>query len=263
MNAGDHFKAGRLREAIAAQTEEVRQHPGDAGRRAVLSEFLCFAGELARADLQLDAVVHQNPQFAVAMSLFRHLIRAEQARQQFYTDGRLPDFLEQPSPVLRLHLEASILLREGKASEANQQLAKAEEQRTRVSGTCDGQPFQDFRDLDDLTAPFIEVVATNGKYYWVPIERIERIEFRPPKLPRDLLWRPAHLTANGGPDGEVFLPALYAGSHAEQDDRARLGQITEWGGGNDTPVRGIGQRTFLVGSEARPIMEIKEIIIAH
>jgi type VI secretion system protein ImpE len=262
MSAGEHFQAGRLQEAIAAQNEEVRQHPEDAGRRAFLVELLCFTGNLTRADTLLDTVAHQHPKLAVGMSLFRHMIRAEQARQQFYTDGRLPEFLEQPTPLLRLHLEASIRLREGQPAEAVRLLAEAEAQRPKLHGICDGQRFDDWRDLDDLTAGFLEVLATNGKYYWIALDRIERLQFHVPELARDLLWRGAHLTCRGGgPDGEVWVPALYAGTHAEADDRLRLGHLTDWRGGNGTPVRGVGQRIVLVGSEARPIMEIKEIVL--
>src|SRR5262249_31933199 len=146
------------------------QHPTDRGIRGFLCELLCFSGDLERADRQLDALLHQDPEVMAGIGLFRQLIRAEQARQQFYTDGRLPEFLGQPSPVLRLHLEAAVLLRDGKATEAAAVLARAEADRIRVRGTCDDHAFDDFRDLDDVTASFFEVLTSNGKYYWIPIE---------------------------------------------------------------------------------------------
>src|SRR5262249_5809527 len=157
---------------------------------------------------------------------FRQLLRAEQARQQFYTEGRLPEFLGEPTPVLKLHLQASIQIRDGQPQEANRLLQQAEEQRPRPAGGCNGQPFADVRDLDDLTAAFFEVYTSNGKYYWVPVEQVELVEFRKPARPRDLLWRRAHMIVRGGPDGEVFLPALYAGTSREADDKLRLGRAT-------------------------------------
>jgi type VI secretion system protein ImpE len=260
--AREHYEAGDLKQAVAAALEDVRNHPEDVGRRGLLAELLCFAGELERADRQLDALGHQEPQVAVGVALFRHLIRAEQARQQFFAEGRLPEFLDQPAPAVRLHLEASIHLREGRPAEAAQLLAQAEEQRPHAKGTCDGQAFDDLRDLDDLVAPVFEVLTSNGKYYWIPLERVDLVEFRPPARPRDLLWRRAHMVVRGGPDGEVYLPTLYAGTAAAADDRARLGRVTEWQGGGGAPVRGVGQRTYLVGEDARPMMEVKEITIA-
>jgi type VI secretion system protein ImpE len=261
MNASELYQAGKLQEAITAATTAVKQHPNELSRRGLLAELLCFAGDLERADLQLDVMGHQDPQAAMGIGLFRHLVRAEQARRQVYSQGRLPEFLEQPSPLLRIHLEASIHLREGRPAEAVKMLGQAEEQRPRLSGTCDGRPFTDLRDLDDLTAPLFEVLTSNGKYYWIPMERVESIEFRPPARPRDLLWQRVHLVVRGGPDGEVYLPALYAGSHADADDRIRLGRFTDWKGGQGEPVRGLGQRTFLVGDDSRPTLEIKEITI--
>jgi len=194
--------------------------------------------------------------------MFRHLIRAEQARQQFYTEGRLPELLGAPPPALKLLLEASLRLREGQSTEAAGLLAQAEEERPRVTGTCDGAAFDDLRDLDDRTASVLEVLTSTGKYYWVPMERVELIEFRPPVRPRDLLWRRARMIVRDGPDGEVFLPTLYPGSQEEPDERFRLGRATEWRGGDGAPTRGIGQRTLLVGEEARPILEIKEITVS-
>src|SRR5947209_684246 len=115
MNARELYQAGRLQEAVTAMNGEVRQNPSDTGRRGFLCELLCLAGNLERADTLLDALGQQDAKAAVGVALWRQLIRAEQHRQQFFAEGRLPEFLEQPSPVLRLHLEASIALREGRA----------------------------------------------------------------------------------------------------------------------------------------------------
>ncbi len=263
MNARDHYRAGQLKEALAAMLAETKQHPTDTARRGFLCELLCLAGELERVDKHLDLIGSQDTEAMMGVSLFRQLVRAEEARQQFFAEGRVPELLDVPSPALRLHLEASILLREGKAKEAAGLLAQAEEQRVKVSGTCNGKPFADLRDLDDLTGPIFEVLTSTGKYYWIPMERVESIEFRAPARPRDLLWRPARMVVRGGPDGEVYLPALYNGTHAEADDKLRLGLATEWRGGDGAPVRGVGQRTFLVGEESYPILELKEIAVAE
>ncbi|MBN2490938.1 MAG: SciE type virulence protein [Planctomycetes bacterium] len=262
MLAKDHFRAGRLTEAIAAATDEVRAHPGDVAKRGFLCELLCFLGDLERADRQLDATASQlEPRHTMGVSLLRHLLRAEQARRHFFADGRVPEFLEAPSADLRLRLEASIFLREGKPDEAARILEKAEAERPPIAGTSDGTAFDDLRDLDDLTATFFEVLTSNGKYYWVPMERVDSIEFHAPEFPRDLLWRRAHLVVRGGPDGEVYVAALYHGSHLHEDERIRLGRATDWPGGEAAPVRGVGQRILLVGDQDVPILEIKTIEI--
>lgn len=259
MKASELYKAGQLAEAVAAAGEEVKRHPTDSARRGLLAELLCFAGEWERADSQLDVLLQQDPNLVMGLGLLRQLIRAEQARQQFFASGALPEFLEQPSPLLKLHLDASIRIREGKPQEAVEILEQAEAQRPKPRGTCNGQPFEDFRDLDDLVAPFFEVLTSTGKYYWIPIERVERIEFHDPERPHDLLWRRVHMEVVHGPDGEVFLPVLYPGAAAETDDRVRLGRATDWRGGEGSPVRGVGQRMFLVGNDGQSILEFKEI----
>ena len=259
MNAKQLYETGQLSDAVAAAKDEVKRHPTDPGKRLFLCELLCFAGEIEQADRQLETLVHQEPKAAIEVSTFRQVLRAELARRQFHAEGRLPEFIGQPSDVLKRHLEASIRLRDGQPAEAAQLLQQAEAGRPPVAGSCDGQPFADLRDMDDLCAPFFEVLTTTGKYFWVPIEQVESMEFRAPKRPRDLLWRSVHMIVRAGPDGEVYLPVLYAGSHAETDDRFRLGRMTDWRGGEGSPVRGVGQRMYLVGEEPRSILELKEI----
>jgi type VI secretion system protein ImpE len=263
MDAKEHFKAGNLAEAVAAATDEVKRHPTDMSRRGFLAELLCFTGEFQRADMQLDAIGHQDPQLVLGLSMFRQLIRAEQARQQFYSDGRVPEFLDAPPRHVQCALEASISLREKRPQEAVALLEEAESFRPKAGGVCNGKPFDDFRDIDDLTSTFFEVLTSNGKYYWIPVERVEMIEFRAPERPRDLLWRRVHMIVRGGPDGEVFLPVLYPGAAAEEDEQMRLGRKTDWHDGENTPVRGVGQRMFLVGEQGLGIMELLQVEIAE
>jgi type VI secretion system protein ImpE len=263
VTASDLFRAGKLKDAIAAALDEVRNHPTDTGRRLFLAELCCFAGELERADNHLDAIAANDPQILPWIVTFRQLIRAEQARQDFFAQGRLPEFLARPEGAVSLLLEASIRVREGALEEGARLLGQAEEARPKPSGTCDDQAFDDFRDMDDLTACVLEVLTTNGTYYWIPISQIESIEFSDPVRARDLIWRRTHLVVEGGPDGEVYVPVLYPGAGAEADDLIRLGRQTDWRGGDQAPVRGVGQRTFLVGEDPRSILELKSITVEH
>jgi type VI secretion system protein ImpE len=261
MTPQELYEAGKLREAIDAGTEAVRRAPTDAGQRWLLCELLCFAGDFERADRQLDALGHQNPEILTTAAVIRQLIRAEEARQQFFTDGRVPEMLGVPPAWMRLQLEASIHVREKRPAEAMRLLGDAEEQRPHLKGSCDGQDFDDFRDMDDVIGCVFEVLTSTGKYYWIPADRVEVVEFRPYERPHDLLWRRAHMIVRDGPDGEVFLPALYAGAAHETDDRLRLGRMTEWRGAEGEPIRGVGQRTYWFGGEEKPILEITTVTI--
>lgn len=259
MTASELYQAGRLREAIQAALDEVKQHPTDVTRRFFLSELLCFGGDFARADRQLEVINQQSTDVALRVNLLRHIIHAELARQEFYTAGRLPEFLAEPSPSLQCRLRASIELRENHPDEAVKLLQESEELRPRPTGLCDGERFDDFRELDDLIAGVFEVLTSTGKYYWIPIERVEQLEFQPPRRACDLLWREARMVVSNGPDGVVYLPTTYASGNADVDDQLRLGRGTDWVGDEHTVMRGRGLRMFLVGEQAKSLMELKEL----
>jgi type VI secretion system protein ImpE len=117
-------------------------------------------------------------------------------------------------------------------------------------------PFEDFRDGDDLSAGLFEVLTSTGKYFWIPAERVTRIELHPVERARDLLWRRATMEVADGPEGEIFLPAIYAPT--PEDPAARMGRLTSWS--EEQPVRGSGLRTYLVGEEAATLLELTELV---
>lgn len=253
--AGDLFKAGKLTAAVEAATAAVRKSPNDVGARVLLAELLLFAGNVERADVILDAAGDIAPDTAVVIAEFRQLLRAELARRQLRRDGRVPEFLGEPTPAATATLAAMVALRAGDLAEAAKAAEAVEALRPRVSGRDGKAAFDDFRDADDLCAGYFEVLTTTGKYYWIPTERVESIEFHPPKRARDLCWRRASMSVSEGPDGDVYIPVTYGSDDAGLDEALRLGRATDWTDGVG-PVRGLGQRVFLVGDEARNIMEL-------
>jgi type VI secretion system protein ImpE len=258
-NAKELLEEGKLSEAIQAMNDEVKRNPTDIQRRGLLAEMLCASGRLERADAQLEVILQQDSKAALGVALMRQMIRAETARRDFHSAGRLPEFVDVPPPYVQKYIEASIRAREKRPGEAKQLLDQAEVERPRVKGSCNGRPFDDLRDLDDLTAAVFEVLTSTGKYYWIPVERVRTIEFRKPERLRDLIWRRAAMSVESGPDGEVFLPATYYTNDAEAGDKALLGRVTEWRGGDAEPMRGVGQVSFLVGDESVPIMQMQSV----
>jgi type VI secretion system protein ImpE len=220
-----------------------------------------LSGDLDRADKQLDALSQLHPELALGVALARQLARAAVWRKQFFQDGRLPEFVDMPSPTFKRHLEATVHVRAGELRAAADILEQAQNERPHVTGTCDGAPLNDLRDLDDVLAPVLEIFTANGKYYWIGFEQLITLELQPPQRPRDLFWRPARIAVRNGPEGDVHLPVLYPGSEASDDDLIRMGRSTTWSGGENEPVRGLGQRMLLVGDEARPFLEITQLAI--
>lgn len=261
--AGALFRAGKLDAAIEAAGQTVRRAPGELGARILLAELLLFAGNLERCDVILDAASQADPTGTAVVAEFRQLLRAETARRQLSREGRVPLFLGEPTEALRAALGAFVAVRAGDEAEAARRAAEAEAARPRAAGISGMPPqelrFDDFRDADDLYAGFFEVLATTGKYYWIPTERVASLEFHRPKRPRDLVWRRATISVIDGPEGEVYLPANYDSGDGKLADALRLGKATEWRGEEKGPVRGVGQRMFLVGSEAHPILELSNL----
>ncbi len=254
---GDAFQTGDLPGAIAAATAQVRANPRDPGLRWLLSEFLLFAGEVERADRNLDAVIEEKPSPAVLE--FRRLLRAEEIRRQVFREGRVPKFQgDEATPAQTAAMRAVTLTRLGDAVGASAAAAEAEELRPRTPGVAtapDGGTlaFDDLRDADDLFAPNIEVLTTGGDYIWVPVERLASLDFEPARRPRDLYWRRTQIVLKDGTEGVVYVPAIYHWSDPATPAALKLGRETDWTDPAAGPVRGRGQRLLLVGEEALPL----------
>lgn len=256
------FRDGKLAEAIEAQTAIVRDKPNDPDARALLAELHIVVGNYDKADRQLDALSTQHTKLGVAVALSRQLLRAAMARQEVFEKGRAPDVVTEPGTFVEAALRALLELREGHDKEAAAILAEADEKRVRAAGRLgeSGPAFEDFRDVDDLCAGFVEVMTSTGKYFWVPTERIDVMEFDKPARPRDIVWRQCKMEVRGGPEGVVYVPSTYPTLPSEGDiDSFRLGRATEWTGGDGSPTRGIGLRLFLVGDDGMSIDELQTV----
>jgi type VI secretion system protein ImpE len=250
--------AGNLTAAIEQLISEVKANPADTTRRTFLFEMLCFAGDLDRAEKQLDVVGHQSTKAELGVQVYRNNIKAERDRRRLFSDGLQPHFLSEPPPYVDLQLAAVNRLREGNNGEARATLDRAEEERPALSGKLNGKDFKDFRDYNDLTGPVLELIV-HDKYTWLPFEHIRRIEIARPKQLRDLVWTAARIESLNGTMGEVFIPVLYAGSHEHPDDQVKLGRMTDWKDLGSDLYSGKGLRMFLVDGEDKPLFEARTV----
>ncbi len=252
------FDAGQLNAAIGELTSDVKAHPSDMSLRTFLFELLCFAGEWDRAEKQLDVLGHQDVKAEIGVQVYRNNIKAERDRRRLFSDSLQPHFLTEPPAYVDLHLAAINRLREGKTVEARETLDRAEEERTALAGTFNGRRFEDFRDWDDLVGPVLELII-NGQYTWLPFEQVGRIEVNAPKQARDLVWASARIQTTDGTVGEVYIPALYAGSSEHPSDQVRLGRMTDWKRLSDDLSVAVGLRLFLVDGEDKPLFEARSV----
>lgn len=230
MEADRLYKEGKLADAIASLQEELRSDPQNVPRRTFLFELLCFQGEFDRARKQLEIIESADPASYVGTTWYKQVIRAEQERQEMFSTGSLPPLADDESSV---------------------------------SGTINGEPFQDLRDSDPRIGPRLEMIA-GGQYVWISFAELSTVRISEPKLLRDLYWARAEVEARGpgaGEANEVILPAQTALSWQSSDELVRLGRLTEWAEletGEEIPI---GQKLLQVDGEDFPFLEVRELTI--
>ncbi len=229
MRANELFRAGKLDEAIHELGEELRKVPTDTQRRTFLFELLCFAGDLDRAEKQLDILSEGGKTAELGAMLYRSALHAERERRLYFEN--------------KAYLSHSAVLSDDRG------------------GTLNGKRFKSVTDSDSRIGARLEAFVA-GSYMWIPFEHIASLEIQQPKRLRDLLWAPALVhTAPTFQDkelGEVILPILSPFSFTNQDDQVRLGRSTVWeeGEGGEIPY---GQKMLLVDGEEVPILDIRKL----
>lgn len=255
--------AADLDAAVAAATAVVKARPTDAGARTLLFEVLALAGEWDRALKQLDVITHADTQREIGVQVYRNNIAALRAREQFFDRGGDPHFLIEPPPYVDHLLAAVNHARTNDAAATRAALDRAETERPAFAGIVDDDAnFDDMRDADDFVASVLEAVVSD-KYAWIPLEQIKVLEVRAPQNLRDLVWTPARVELRAGTVGEIFIPALYRGSHKHPDARIRLGHLTDWeqvAAGSDASVeQAAGLRLFFVGEEDKAVTDLRRV----
>jgi type VI secretion system protein ImpE len=254
------YKAGKLKDAIDAQMQEVRNHPGDAARRLFLFELLVFAGDLDRAFRQTEAMNFTEPEMLAALAIWRDLLNSERMRRRVFKEGEKPKFLVPVTEHVQLRLDAVKALREGKNDEAGALLAKAAAVTPPKTGTLNGNKFSALHDADDLFGGILEVMHM-GNYYWVPLENVASISVTAPKYPRDLYAVSVMLEMANGEDGEVLIPALYPNAHESPNSEIQLGHTTDLREIGHGMSIGSGLRTFFADDNTLSLVEWQELII--
>lgn len=255
MTVNQLIAAGKLDEAAATLTAEIRARPTDPSLRVALFEILSLQGDLDRAAKQLSAISTDDVQQELAIQQYRDILTAESLRRRVFAGAGSPVLTDPPTYVAH-YLDGLREASKGNFESAARSFAAGDEARAAVAGSWNGVPFEDFRDADDRTGPFLELYFA-AEYRWVPWESIRGISLSEPKHTRNLLWAPASVLLHSGESLVGFAPALYCGSHLGTDD-IRLGRATQW---DETHgyAAGLGQRVLFAGDEQPPFLDLREI----
>jgi type VI secretion system protein ImpE len=253
---------GNLTAAVESALRLVKTNPTNETARTFLFELSCFSGEWDRADRQLDAIGHQDPNAMIGSLIYRQNFKAERDRLNLFEHGTRPEHAMPLPDYVEDLLRANELVREGKTGEARELLDSVEENRPAFPCKVNGESFSDFRDYNDLTMCVFEVILKDT-YVWAPFEQVTKVEFLDRKSLRDVFWLQAKVEFLNGMEGEMFLPSLYVGTFRHQDDKIRLGRAVDWRDAGDDIFVGEGTRLFWMDGRDRSILDIKTIEFEH
>ncbi len=258
MPAEQSLREGRVRDALAELQAQVRKEPANAKYRVFLFQLLAVLGQWERALNQLNVLGEMDASSLPMVQTYREAIRCEMLRADVFAGRRSPLVFGDPAPWVALVLEALRLTAEGHSAEAQTARDQAFEAVPATTGTLDGQPFAWLADADPRLGPMLEAVV-NGRYYWIPFQRIRTIVLEQPADLRDCVWMPTRFTwANGG-ETVGLIPARYPGSEASTDPLIQLGRKTEWREDGAETWLGLGQRLLATDQGEYPLLDIRRI----
>lgn len=258
MNAAALVKQGQLREGLTALQQEIRQKPADVNLRVFLFQLDCVFGELEKALAQLQVIASLNSETMLLAQVFRPLITCETLRREVFRGRRTPLIFGEPLPWIGDLLKANEWIARGEFAAAAEHRMRAFDAADTTPGTLNGEAFDWIADADSRLGPVLEAYI-EGKYYWVPFCRIQRLELIPPSDLRDLVWTPVQFVwTNGGACGG-HIPVRYPATEATADGGLMLARRTQWREEADDTFLGLGQRVFATSAEEYPLFDCRTL----
>ena len=246
--------------ALRHLQEQVRQRPADAKLRVFLFQLLCVLGQWERALTQLNVAAELDAQALGMAQMYRDAVQCEMLRAGVFAGQRSPLIFGEPSEWLALLIESLLVVGTPRKDEAASLRERAFEGAPTCAGAVDGQPFEWIADADMRLGPICEAVI-NGRYYWVPFERLSKIDLEPPSDLRDVVWIPAHFRFSNGGESVGLIPTRYSGSEHADEGALRLARKTDWREVSPEVFTGVGQRLFTTDAGEYPLMDIRSITL--
>jgi type VI secretion system protein ImpE len=269
MLLGELLAERSLKPVLTGLQDQVRREPANPKHRIFLFQLLAVMGQWERALNQLNVLEEMDASSLPMVQTYREALRCEMLRAEVFAGRRSPLIFGDPEPWVALLLEALRLTAEGHHQQAASVREQAFEAAPATPGVIDHQPFAWIADADTRLGPVLEAIV-NGRYFWVPFQRIASVKLEAPADLRDLVWMPAFFTwANGG-ETVGLIPTRYPGSQTSEDPALQLSHKTEWLQPADGIYIGMGQRLLAsdvgehslldvrvlrLGEEARPLDE--------
>jgi type VI secretion system protein ImpE len=258
MTAQALIQEGKLTAALAALQDQVRKDAANPKYRVFLFQLLCVLGQWNRALTQLNVAGELDAATLPMVQTYREAIQCEALRGEIFKAANAPLIFGQPPAWLALVIEALKLDAAGDPVRADAARAQAFEAAPACGGTIDGQRFEWLADADQRLGPVLEVIL-NGRYFWVPMERISRIECDAPTDLRDTVWTPASFTWTNGAQTVGLIPTRYVDTLSSTDEALLLGRRTEWIEAGPLAGHGLGQRMLVTDAGEFSLMDVRVI----
>lgn len=241
-----------LDEAMAA----ARAMPGDASVRMKLFRMFVITGQWTRAATQLDTAGSLDADLGFTAMVHGQSLACERFREEVFAGRRTPVIAGEPPQWLALMIEALHADAAGAAALRAQALEQAEPRRGRINDA----PFDWVADADSRLGPVVECFI-DGKYYWVPFDRIERIDIQAPEDVLDLAWLACEIRFSAGGSKHAMLPVRYPGSEKSDDDDLVMSRKTVWSGDDERGYVGLGQRIWTTDGAELGLLDVRTLEI--
>lgn len=258
MQAQPLLKAGNLNAALTALQDQVRKDASNVQHRIFLFQLLAVMGQWNRALTQLNVAGELDAAALPMVQTYREAIQCEALRQDIFSGARAPLIFGKPPAWLGLLLQALKSDAAGDGPGAASMRGQAFALAPATPGTINGEPFEWIGDADQRLGPVLEVIL-NGRYFWVPMQRIRRIEFDAPVDLRDAVWTPASFTWTNGAQTVGLIPTRYNDTVASGDDALLLSRRTDWLHDGAAGARGVGQRMLASDTADHALMDARVI----
>ncbi len=254
------LKDGDVTRALKLLTEQVRAKPQDAKLRVFLFQLLCVLGQWDRALNQLNVSLELDPGTLPMVQTYREAIACEALRLQVFKGLKVPMLFGEPENWTALFIEAMLRDGRGEPEAARQLREQALEQAPTSRGQIDGQAFEWIADADTRLGPMLEVVI-NGKYYWLPWNRLSQVDIDPPQDLRDAVWMPAHFQFTNGGEVVGLIPTRYPDTDLSAGDVLALARRTDWRETAPGVFSGLGQRLIVTDQAEVGLMDVRVVTV--
>lgn len=258
MTADDYVKQGNLNAALEQLQGQVRAQPAKAEYRVFLFQLLAVMGQWDRALTQLNVAGELDAATLAMVAMYRQVIACERFREDVFLGRQDPVVFGKPEEWIALLLSALKLTAQGEYLKSQELRNRAFELAPTASGNIDGTAFEWLADSDSRFGPVMEAVV-EGRYLWVPLQRIASVSIDKPVDLRDMVWLPAHFTWVNGGESYGVIPARYPASYNSDDPLLALSRKTEWEDCGNDLFLGFGQKILTTETADYPLLDVRSI----